>query len=457
MFQAGERALTPSADLQQTSTHDPRRVWLGTPAPRYTSYPPATQFRLVPAGDMPAHLDDLRTAGQAISLYVHIPFCPALCLFCGCHSVITNRADRATAYLTALHREIALVRERLGERLRVAHLHFGGGSPSTLLPDQLRLLMQDLRTAFAFEPTAELAIELDPRTTSPDLITTLAEQGFNRASLGVQDFDPAVQQLIHRVQPFELVQEVMERLRGVGLHALSLDLMYGLPGQTPDSVAATARQVLELAPARVSLFSYAHVPAMKPYQKKLEQAGLPDDLSRLDMEQAARAVLEGNGFDPVGMDHFARPDDPLAEAARAGRLSRNFQGYTDDPADLMLGLGASAISDSGTMMVQNDPDLTVYQNRLARGDLPLKRACPRTAMDRVRNRLIHDLMCRFAADVPADLQPEPGRLEPFLASGLVRWNGRTLTVDTRHRMAVRAVATAFDPTFNPGKTASRVA
>lgn len=435
---------------------DPRSSWLGTPAPRYTSYPPATQFRLVEAESAPSYLADMRCADEAISLYVHIPFCPELCLFCGCHSVITKRAERATAYLVALHREIALVRERLGQRLRVAHLHFGGGSPSTLLPDQLRAIMRDLRESFDFTPEAELAIELDPRTTSPDLITTLAEQGFNRASLGVQDFDPDVQKLIHRVQPFALVREVMDRLRAVGISALSLDLMYGLPGQTPASVAATARQVLQLDPARVSLFSYAHVPAMKPYQKKLEQAGLPDDLSRLEMEQAARAVLEGGGFEPVGMDHFARPADPLALAARAGRLSRNFQGYTDDPADLMLGLGASAISDSGTMMVQNDPDLNVYQDRLARGELPLKRICTRTPEDRIRERLIRDLMCRFAVTVPEDIGPDPERLGPFLTSGLVHWEGRTLVVDTRYRMAVRAVATAFDPMFNPEQTASRV-
>jgi oxygen-independent coproporphyrinogen-3 oxidase len=438
---------------------DSRALWLGKPAPRYTSYPPATQFRPVAAGAAPTHLAELAASAQPISLYVHIPFCRSLCLFCGCHQVITQRSDRISAYLAALQQETKLVREQLGRALAVSHLHFGGGSPSTLTPAQFHELMDALENAFDFIPGTERAMELDPRTTSNELITALAARGINRASLGVQDFNPQVQQVIHRVQPYEMVAGVMTCLRAARIAALSLDLMYGLPYQTTESVAHTAQQTVALKPLRISLFSYAHVPGFKTYQKALEQAGLPDDETKLKLEAAMRGVFERAGYVPVGIDHFAMPDDALAIAAQAGKLGRNFQGYTNDSAPMLLGLGASSISDSVNQYVQNEPDLELYQQRLAAGDLPLKRYCGRDADDHRRGAIIRELMCNFAAELGdmSDLTDALARLQPYIKSGLVKLNGSRLEVDTTTRMAVRMVAACFDAYYDAGKISSKVA
>ena len=437
---------------------DPMSLWLGTPAPRYTSYPPATQFK--PIDDATArsaeHLVLMAESQTPVSLYVHIPFCRELCLFCGCHTVITNRKERETAYLEALHHEIDLVRQKLGKSLSVAHLHFGGGSPSTLSPRNLNALMRRLQSAFHFLPGAELAMELDPRTTDRKLITALVEEGINRVSLGVQDVMPDVQRAINRIQPFEKVAETTALLRASGIKAISFDLMYGLPHQTSQSIAESTLEVLSLHPSRLSLFAYAHVPAMKPHQRGMEKYGLPDNLTRIELEQAARRVIEADGFIPIGMDHFARPDDPLARALKEGRLARNFQGYTDDPATQMLGLGASAISDVGTMMIQNDPDLENYQKALGEKRLPLKRLCRRSPDDIRRESIISSLMCNFEAEVPIDLKLDMTRLAPMIESGLVHWQKRVLKVDTTYRMAVRYVATLFDETYAPETLSSRI-
>lgn len=440
-----------------------RALWLGQPAPRYTSYPPATQFVAYEASThhshLPLHLAEIAQADAPISLYVHIPFCRSLCLFCGCHQVITQRAERMTAYLEALHHEIALVHKKLGARIPVSHLHFGGGSPSTLEPAQLNALMDALEDAFDILPTAERAMELDPRTSSAALIATLAARGFNRASLGVQDFNAKVQEVVHRVQPFELVQSVITNLRSAGITALSLDLMYGLPHQTPESLKLTAQQAVSLKPARIALFSYAHVPGFKTYQKALEQAGLPSDEEKLLQERTVREVLLGAGYVAIGIDHFALPSDPLAIAAQNGTLGRNFQGYTDDDASWLLGLGASAISDAVSEYVQNEPDIESYQLRLAAGELPLRRRCTRSAQDHRRGAIIKDLMCNFTAELGdvADLTDAFVRLQPFIDSGLVKRSDSRITVDRTYPMAVRAVAACFDTSYNPAKIASKVA
>jgi oxygen-independent coproporphyrinogen-3 oxidase len=438
-------------------------LWLGKPAPRYTSYPPATQFRPVEAGGGLLHVETLKACRDAVSVYVHIPFCRELCLYCGCHSIITQRAERVTTYLVALHHEIALLRAHLGKKLPLAHLHFGGGSPSTLLPEQFGALMDALRQNFDFLPKAELAVELDPRTTSPALVKRMAAEGINRVSLGVQDFNPQVQELIHRIQPYELVTEVMQNLRAQGITAINLDVMYGLPGQSPATVTETAHKVLTLNPARISLFSYAHVPTMKPYQKKLETAGLPDDLTRLAEESAARRVFVEAGYEQIGIDHFAKPDDPLSRAMQAGQLQRNFQGYTDDPCPIMVGLGASSISDVGSAYVQNEPDLEIYQRRIMAGELPLRRVCSRSADDNLRGAIISELMCNFAVDLekftdqPAQFAPALEALAPYVAGSLVKLDGYRIEVDTTYRMAVRAVCTAFDAYYKPESLSSRVA
>lgn len=438
-------------------------LWLGKPAPRYTSYPPATQFRPLTEEIEPRYIEALRSIDQPVSVYVHIPFCRELCLYCGCHSIITKRAERITAYLVALHWEIALLREKTGRKLHLAHLHFGGGSPSTLTPEQFAALMDELRQSFEFLPNAELAIELDPRTTAPALVTEMAKQGINRVSLGVQDFNPEVQKLIHRIQPYELVEAVVKNLRENGITSINLDVMYGLPGQTPESVADTARQALTLDPSRLSLFSYAHVPTMKPYQKKLEEHGLPDDLVRLEQERAARQVFVAGGYAEIGIDHFAKRDDTLTIAMQQGKLERNFQGYTDDPCPMMIGFGASSISDVGSAYVQNEPALEVYQQRIVARSLPLKRICWRSARDNQIGALISELMCNFTVDLAKyqdtgiDFAPALAKLQPLVDGGLVRIDGQKIAVDTTYRMAVRIVASAFDDYFKPEALSSKVA
>ena len=440
-----------------TPTHLP--LWLGQPAPRYTSYPPATQFRQTTPAEGTVALREL-TNVESVSLYLHIPFCRSLCLFCGCHQAITNRSERIAAYLDVLRQEMVSSARLWPHKLKIAHLHLGGGSPSILVPGQLHALMHTIREHYELLPGAEQAIELDPRTTTPELIAALAQEGFNRASLGVQDFAPEVQMLVNRIQPFEMVERVMQQLRAAGITALSLDLMYGLPGQTAASVHETARMAVRLAPQRFSLFSYAHVPQMKPYQKKLEQAGLPTEQEKLNQEAAMREVLLHAGYRAIGIDHFALPDDKLARAARAGRLSRNFQGYTDDPAQAMLGFGASSISDTGHAYVQNEPDLEAYQQRVMRGEVPAKRICIRSAEDNRRAALIRDLMCHCRLDLAAhgySLAPFMPALQPYIEKGLVNVEGDVLRVDTTYRMAVRAVCTVFDQYYNPAALSSRVA
>lgn len=428
-------------------------LWLGQAAPRYTSYPPATQFRMASPGEGVAELKKLAGV-ESVSLYLHIPFCRELCLFCGCHQVITKRAERTVQYLISLHHEIDLVAGLYPQKFKVAHLHFGGGSPSTLTPEQMHELMTHLRAKFYFLPEAELAIELDPRTTTPDFIRTLAAEGFNRASLGVQDFDDKVQQTVNRIQPYPLVKEVVDNLYAAGLTALSLDLMYGLPYQTPESLTATAKLALSLNPARLSLFSYAHVPGMKSYQKKLEEAGLPSDAEKLEQERCMRAILLANGYRSIGIDHFAKPNDPLYKALESGNLHRNFQGYTDDPSPYLLGLGASSISYTGSAYVQNEPDLTAYQNSLNEGQFLHKRLCPCTPHDCEVAQVISSLMCYFEVATPATL---PARLQPFIETGLVEQSGGRLVVDQTYPMAVRAVAACFDEYYDAKKISSRVA
>lgn len=441
-------------------------LWLGKPAPRYTSYPPATQFRPVDAGVEGRYISALQNAGAAgehFSIYVHIPFCRELCLYCGCHSVITKREERETAYLVALHWELALLRQKLGRKLKAAHIHFGGGSPSTLKPEQLKALMDDLRLTFDVLPAAEIAMELDPRTTSPDLITALAAEGFNRVSLGVQDFDAKVQEAIHRIQPYETVERVMTALRAAGITAINLDIMYGLPLQSLASIQKTVEQVLTLNPTRIALFSYAHVPSMKPYQKKLEQYGLPTSEEKLAQEMLARQLLCAAGYTAIGIDHFAKPDDPLSKAQAAGRLHRNFQGYTDDPSDWMIGVGASSISDAGQMFVQNEPDLETYQQQIVAGHLPLKRMCVRPAEDEERGQIIRRLMCDFAVDLasisahPEAYAKELAALKPFADAGLIALDGYTIKLTTPHLMAIRTICTLFDSYYKPETTSSKVA
>lgn len=427
--------------------------------PRYTSYPTAVQFH--------AGVDEARVrawlaalpADAPLSLYLHVPFCRRLCWYCGCHMVVVNRAAPVEAYVDDLIEEIALWRAALGARHRVTRIHWGGGTPSILGTAQWRRVDAALRTAFALEPSAEIAVELDPRTLSHAMVRTLAETGVSRVSLGVQDFDPAVQKAVNRIQPFEMVAELVARLRGARIERINLDLMYGLPHQSEISVARTARQALALNPDRVALFGYAHVPWMKRHQRLIDAAALPGAVERLAQFRAALAVFLAAGHVAIGLDHAARPDDPLAVAQAEGRLRRTFQGYTDDTAPVLIGLGASAISALPQGYAQNEAAVPQWRAAIRAGRLAIARGVEPDAEDRLRAALIERLMCDLALDIGATCRAHGAspdrfadavaRLDAMAADGLLARDGWRIAVSPRGRPFLRAIAAVFDRHLDP--------
>ena len=428
-------------------------LWLGKPAPRYTSYPPAPFFHAGINGEAYGRSLSRLPPDAPVSLYIHIPFCKSLCLYCGCNTAITQRPQRIADYLQALKREMALITGIAGRR-RVSHLHFGGGTPNMLPDEDILGLFEALRHNFDFSDAHEIAMELDPRSVTPKQVETLAACGITRVSLGVQDFDAAVQALVHRHQPLAMVEDVCGWLRAAGIGRINFDLMYGLPKQTLASVADTARRVCGLRPDRVALFSYAHVPQLKKHQMALEEHGLPDLRERLALDQTARDVLLGQGYHAIGIDHFARADDTLTQAWRAGTLHRNFQGYTEDDATTLVSLGASAISQTEDGYFQNDRDEYAYQALVAEGALPVRRGYLLTPDDRVRRAVIERLMCALSCDIAAvcraydypvtNFDDAIAQLAPFESAAIVVRDGYKVTLATPHRMAVRVISALFD-------------
>ncbi|MFO1120100.1 MAG: oxygen-independent coproporphyrinogen III oxidase [Rhodospirillales bacterium] len=428
--------------------------------PRYTSYPTAPHFGPeVTAETYRGWLGALDPAAP-LSVYVHIPFCDEMCWFCGCWTKIVKRYEPIRSYLDALHGEIALIAAALPVRMSLRHLHFGGGSPTMLTPADWLAVSAELRRRFDFDRDAEVAVELDPRDASEDYIAALAQAGVTRASIGVQDFDADVQKEINRHQPFEVVERVVGWLRRHGIGDVNLDLMYGLPRQTEAKVEAMVDLALQLAPARVALFGYAHVPWMKSHQKLIDEMALPDALARLRQFAAASARLLAAGYEAIGLDHFARPDDGLSAALSAGRLRRNFQGYTADDTPILIGLGASAIGSLPQGYVQNVQPLADYRRAIAAGRLPTARGIALKTDDRLRREIIEQLMCTLSVDVaaicdtygfPADmLAAERTRLAPLAADGLVRLDASRITVTEAGRPFVRVVAAIFDAYLQPG-------
>lgn len=416
------------------------------PVPRYTSYPTAPHF--TPAVDAAVESGWLRALGtDPVSLYLHVPFCASLCSYCGCHTAITRRRDPIERFRDALLDEIALTAELIGRRQPVSHLHWGGGTPNSLEPRDLRALMARLRDRFDLAPASEIAIELDPRTLTPDKIAGLGECGFTRASLGVQDFDAAVQAAINREQPYELVADAVEALRAVGIAGINFDLMYGLPLQTEASVARSADLAADLAPDRIALFGYAHVPWMKRHQKLLECHPMPDGSARWRQAEIAAERLEARGYVRIGLDHFARPDDSLATAQRQGRLRRNFQGYTTDAAATLIGFGPSAISRLPQGFTQNATGLPDWSAAVAEGRRAAARGCTIAEEDRVRAAVIERIMCHGEIDLaafPGDFTAELAASERLAADGLLLRDGSRIALTPRGRPLVRTVAALFD-------------
>jgi oxygen-independent coproporphyrinogen-3 oxidase len=427
--------------------------------PRYTSYPTAPHFTVdVDSATYGAWLGQL-DRDAPLSVYVHIPFCDEMCWFCGCWTKIVKRYEPIRSYLDALHGEIRLVAGKLPARMTVGHLHFGGGSPTMLAPGDWLALTDALGQSFTLADGCEVAVELDPRDTTEAYVAALAEAGVTRASIGVQDFDADVQRAINRHQPFEVVERVTNWLRHHGIGDINLDLMYGLPHQTVAKVEAMVDLSLRLAPSRMALFGYAHVPWMKSHQKLIDETALPDALERLRQFDAASRRLLAAGYVAVGLDHFARPDDALSAALAAGRLRRNFQGYTADDAPILLGLGASAIGTLPEGYVQNAQPLADYRRCVEAGRLPTARGVALSADDRLRRDIIEQLMCTLRVDLSAlcrehgvnisTLEADLRRLVPLAADGLVQLKDGRITVTGIGRPFVRIVAAAFDAYLQP--------
>ena len=417
---------------------------LERPVPRYTSYPTAAEFApLDGPGLLRRALAALPTTPR-LSLYLHIPFCQEICWYCGCNTARANRAERLQAYVEALTAEIALVRAAVPSGARLARVAFGGGSPNALAPGQFLRLVEALVMAFG-TPEA-LSVETDPRTLTPAFARALGEAGLSHASLGVQTFDPAIQARIGRVQDRTTVARAIGWLREAGAASLNLDLMYGLPGQTRADVEAACSEAVELGADRVALFGYAHVPTLVPRQRRIAADALPGAEARFRMAEAGHAVLTGFGLAPVGFDHFARSTDGLARAARAGRLRRNFQGFTDDDADAVLGLGASAISVLPDLLLQNEKNSGRYRMLALGGRLPGSLGVERSRDDQARGAVITAILCRGEAELPRWCEdPDVERaLLPFRSARLVSVVGGRLTLAADALPDVRAIAAAFD-------------
>ncbi len=426
--------------------------------PRYTSYPTAPHF--TPAVDAACYRRWLAEvpAESVLSLYLHIPFCDRLCWFCGCHTTVVNRYAPVAGYLETLMGEIDQVAEALGVRRPVAHLHWGGGTPALLRAGDIRRLGARLRERFEVAMGGEFAVEIDPRATTRETVAALADAGVTRASLGVQDFDPAVQRAVNRVQPFDLTARVVDWLRADGIGALNVDLIYGLPEQTTAGLVESVDLTLDLAPQRVALFGYAHVPWMKRHQRLIDETRLPDAVERARLALAAAARLVERGYVAIGLDHFALPDDTLAVAARNGALRRNFQGYTSDRADVLLGFGASAIGTLPQGYVQNVVATPEYRKVIDGGALAVVRGVAVDDDDRLRRAIIERLMCDLEVDLgavcgaygsaPAAFAGEVAALAPLEASGAVRVDGDVVRVMPEARLLLRLACAAFDRRFS---------
>lgn len=424
--------------------------------PRYTSYPTAPHFSPDIGPDVYARWLEALPASATLSLYLHIPFCTEICHYCGCHTKAARRPEPVARYAASLIEEIRRVGARAGAR-RVTHLHWGGGTPSILGEAGLAEVTEALDLAFNLASLRDHAIELDPRRVTPSIARTLAAIGVNRASLGVQDFSPQVQHAVGRIQPFDVVQRAADLVRGVGIGRLNIDLMYGLPRQTVREVMRSAALAISLAPQRLALFGYAHVPWMKKHQRLIDAAALPGLSERLEQARVAAEVIVGLGYQAIGLDHFADADDDLAIAARSGRLRRNFQGYTDDDADALIGLGASAIGRLPQGYVQNVVDIGGYARRAGDGRLATAKGLAFSADDRLRGTIIERLMCDLCVDLDRvagaereSFAAEIERLAPLAREGAVRIEGRRIDVTLAGRPLVRLAAAAFDAYLDHG-------
>ncbi|MEM5516116.1 oxygen-independent coproporphyrinogen III oxidase [Henriciella sp. AS95] len=431
--------------------------------PRYTSYPTAVQFHDGVGAVEAERWADSVDHDKPISVYVHIPFCERLCWYCGCHTSVPNGYSRVTRYVDLLHKEIELWASHVPTHGGVKHLHFGGGSPNALSADDFIEVSEHICEAFGLLPDAEFAVELDPRSLTPERIGALAMSGVTRASLGVQTLAPHVQEAINRIQPRDMLARAVEDMRGAGISGINMDLMYGLPHQTVDDVIDTACFAAAAGADRVAVFGYAHVPWFAKHQRAIDEAALPGLTERFRQAEAVAGTLAAAGYEPVGLDHFARPGDEMAAAAREGLLHRNFQGYTTDPCETLIGLGVSSISAFRQGFVQSTKDRRAWETSVLMGQLPTERGVVVTEEDRLRGRAIEALMCSLTVDVEAvcrEMGADPHALDdaltraaPLAAAGLCVIEGTRITVPEPARALMRTVARCFDA-YVPDETAA---
>jgi oxygen-independent coproporphyrinogen-3 oxidase len=434
------------------------------PGPRYTSYPTAPQFtETTPTGALVEAIGrDNQDAGRPLSLYFHLPFCETLCWFCGCTTVITLKRDAAADYVDYLGRELTLMQRLLNADRRVAQMHFGGGTPTFLPPAVIRRLGDAIHSRFKFGNASENSVEVDPRRITRDHVRAFRELGCNRASLGVQDTNPEVQLAVHRLQPMDVTRQAFDWMRDEGYHSISVDLIFGLPRQTADSFARTIDDVLTLRPDRLAVFSYAHVPWIKPSQRIFEkQANLPSTEEKLKMLSIAVGTLTAAGMVYIGMDHFARADDELAVAQREGTLQRNFQGYSTHAGASIYGFGMSSISQTGDSYRQNLKELPDYYAALDANRLPFERGLILSEEDRTRRQVIMRIMCdrridyadlsrRLGVDFAAKFAHEIASLADLEADGLLRRTPEGFVVTGVGALLIRIIAMRFDAYLEKG-------
>lgn len=415
---------------------------LAQAVPRYTSYPTAAEFN---EQDLAQDQHDaLKAVRGDVSLYLHIPFCHEICWYCGCNTSAANRTARVASYLDALHCEIVAVSRLLHPSVRVSRIAFGGGSPNAIQPHELVRLVDALLVNFRV-PWPVFSIELDPRSLTPAWLTAIRGIGIIKASLGVQTFDPRVQAAIGRVQPRDDIARAVDGLRTSGVDSINFDLMYGLPFQDDAVLAQTLDEAAALGADRIALFGYAHVPHMIARQRRIDASELPDQRARFRMAAHGHARLVDAGYQPVGFDHFGKPGDGLAQAALAGTLRRNFQGFTDDQAPVLLGLGSTAISQFDGAFVQNEKNTGRYRMLASAGVLTGRRGTVRSNEDHRRGGVIEALLCRGEAQIDADLRTAAlARLAPFAARGLIAWDNDRLILQRGSEPYARSIAAVFD-------------
>jgi oxygen-independent coproporphyrinogen-3 oxidase len=438
------------------------------PGPRYTSYPTAPEWKeTFRAEQYLTHLARAEAAGGPLSIYVHLPFCREMCRFCGCNVIATHDRSRADAYLDVLEKEVALVAAHLPTRRSVSQLHWGGGTPTFLDEAQLTRCHAILARTFRFLPDAELAVEIDPAITTVSQVELLAKLGFNRISMGVQDFDPKVQETVGRIQGEQETADLVAAARASGYRGVNLDLIYGLPYQTPVTWADTLRRILAMRPDRMAVFGFAYTPWFKPHQKLLPQEALPNPEARVHQFLQTVEAFTGDGYRLIGLDHFALETDELSRAQVAGTMFRNFQGYTVRPAEDTVSFGVSSISDIGGAYAQNSHKLKDWVDQVEAGKLPVDRGAAMSEDDVLRRFVVNRVMCQLKLDldevgrefgaaargqIEADLKGGLGELH---ADGLVDFDGTVLTVKPLGQLLVRNVAMLFDAYLKKGDTAQR--